>query len=225
MLLVYSIASGRLVAAGAFALGKSNGHYVKIQASRKQWMGVLVGARSEKQYPTVWTIKGEDGYLIDAQTGRYIRARERPNAAFGADPEGWMYPESPAKRVTGPAPKASGSYVEMHPTNFRWRRDVADLVRSVEAQYLIFANTYYQHPPDWNRDETSVDFWGPEGRGDPINPLTGDAIVNRILNDPNPPNVAWLIWAGYIFIRDQGWQPFVDDGTGLHYDHVHLTCV
>lgn len=214
-------------------LGVDNGYYDKIQAARKKWVRLLAGAAEEEamvEYPTIWVVKDSAGWSRKETTGEFIRARNRPNAAFASDPGGWQYPESPGVRIPGPvAIPNSSDWMKRHPTRFDWRRDIADLVRSVEAQYVCYPCTYVDHPEGWgkklgrNLDIVSVDFWGAAGRGQPISWAVGEAIVNRVLGDPNPPEVDWLIWYGRIWTPDAGWQPWQDDGTGLHKDHPHVT--
>ena len=94
----------------------------------------------------------------------------------------------------------------------------------------ISINTYVDHPEGWsaelgwNTQTRSLDVWDVKGRGVPIDREKGDRIVARIFNDPNPPWIAWIIWEGYIWTPDTGgWVPFDDDGTGLHFDHPHIT--
>src|SRR5215211_3566854 len=80
----------------------------------------------------------------------------------------------------GPTPGTSPPlfYIDVHPTRYEWREDVAGVIRRVYRQFgsdNISINTYVQHPGDdggfFARDTTSFDVWGPggrmgEGRGD-----------------------------------------------------------
>ena len=126
------------------------------------------------------------------------------------DPVGWL---------------GDGSFVDWHPTRYDnvWRADVEALCRNIVNQYGCWANTYVDHPPLWGLDAVSVDFWAFAGRGAPIGHQLGQAVFDAIFNDPNPPWIRWCIWEGWIWVDGVGWNVFVDDGTGLHFDHPHFT--
>jgi hypothetical protein len=98
----------------------------------------------------------------------------------------------------------------------------------------VRVNTYFEHPEhpnggswgDWlgySTQKRSYDVWGSGGRGDPVGREKGQRALMRVFNDPNPPFIAWCIWRGWIWTPEAGWQRFNDDGTGLHFDHPHIT--
>jgi len=129
-----------------------------------------------------------------------------------------------------------------------WRQDVADLVARVEENFSTFGNTYFNHPTDpfgefadFPLDFVSVDFWAPflgpdriSGRDIPIDFDVGEAIVDFVWFDPNPPFIRWYIWQGEIFIIPREWvgtgsylqEPFgdpSDPSDDVHVNHVHFT--
>ncbi len=119
-----------------------------------------------------------------------------------------------------------GTWLQRHPTRYSWRRaDMRGLIQRLYDNFDgISVNTYDDHPEGWRRDRTSFDVWDDAGRGVPINPATGSAVVNYIFDDPNPPWIEWCIWQGRIWIDDgRGWRRWWDDGTGSHHDHPHFT--
>jgi hypothetical protein len=122
-------------------------------------------------------------------------------------------------------------------THFNWRPDVANLVSFIENSFPTFGNTYFEHPTGFFDefgfpfDDRSVDFWAPfigldgiSGRGIPIDFDVGQAILDFVFFDPNPPFIRWYIWQGVL------WTPFdgeVDycaiDPDDCHFNHVHFT--
>lgn len=126
-------------------------------------------------------------------------------------------------------PMFGGTYIDAHPTRYNWRGDVEQLARSWVEYFGIgncWANTYVNHPPNWWRDHTSIDFWG-EDRGSPIAFERGQEIVNYIFNDPNAPWIEWIIWQGYWWVDDgMGWRIYPDfdlASDAQHLNHVHVT--
>jgi len=116
-------------------------------------------------------------------------------------------------------------------THFGWRGDVANLVSIVENSFPTIGNTYFDHPNGFGLDDVSVDFWAPfigfdgvSGRGNPIDFDTGQAILDFVFFDPNPPFIRWYIWQGVIWTPFDG--PFdycAIDPNDCHFDHVHFT--
>ena len=133
-------------------------------------------------------------------------------------------------------------YIQDHPTHFNWRPDVAQLVSRIQRQFpnQTYANTYSWHPPysppaiTMRYDAVSVDFWGggvSNGRyvgyrGKPIGTSLGQQVFNALWNDPQAPNISWIIWNGRMWIRGRGWSPSpwgpADSDAG-HYEHIHCT--
>ena len=122
-------------------------------------------------------------------------------------------------------------YVRNHPTNYNWRPDIERLThRLVNREAFrgrIWINTYERHPPgsqdDFfrHRDTTSFDVWGFEGRGDPLPKELGDRLYDVLFDEPDPPDIWWIIWQGEIwsrFFRRPKRRPDPD-----HFDHIHVT--
>lgn len=126
-------------------------------------------------------------------------------------------------------PRSSGSYVDMHPTRYYWRSDVASVVRKVYEKFgwdKIHLNTYVGHPPGYNRDTTSFDVWGPGGRGDPLDPVLGKRIFTFLFDDPNPPDIDWTIYQGRMWSDGGGAEPSPagpPDSDPEHRKHIHET--
>jgi hypothetical protein len=132
----------------------------------------------------------------------------------------------------------SRSYISEHPTHFNFRADVARLVNRIQRQFpwQTFANTYYQHPPNFGRkyERVSVDFWGGGRsggrfvgyRGKPIGTSLGHRIFRALFNEGHRPNISWIIWNGRMWVRGTGWEkaPWgpADSDAG-HYKHIHVT--
>lgn len=120
-----------------------------------------------------------------------------------------------------------------------WRSDVLALVEYIESWANTSANSYFNHPsnwPDlspWPLDYVAVDFWGPGGRGDPIDYNEGNRIISYIWNDPNPPMVRYYIWQRemygvlleWIGTGQYWYEPYgvLDDTDDFHDIHVHVT--
>ena len=130
------------------------------------------------------------------------------------------------------------SYLELHPTHFNFRADVARLVNRIQRKFpqQTFANTYYMHPPNYGRkyEFVSVDFWGggrSNGRyvgyrGKPIGSSLGQRVFNAIFHDKYKPNISWIIWNGRMWVRGTGWGPSPwgpRDSDPRHEKHIHVT--
>lgn len=121
-------------------------------------------------------------------------------------------------------------YVRRHPTNYDWRADIERLtarLANMDRFYKkIWINTYKGHPPGWNRDTTSFDVWGFEGRGDPLPVDIGQQVFDEMFNDPNPPDIWWTIYRGRMWTRAGGEQaspPGPPDSDPQHNQHIHVT--
>ena len=130
------------------------------------------------------------------------------------------------------APQRTGSFVERHPTRYRWSRHVKPMIRKLYREMggpdEIHINTYLDHPEGLHRTLTSSDVWGPGGRGDPIDFDKGERvrrIVFRLNNDPGLPTIEWAIWRRKIRRRSQNYdpRPFGEKPFEFHEDHVHFT--
>lgn len=107
-------------------------------------------------------------------------------------------------------------------THWNVRPDVRRVAAHVAERYGCTWNTYYDHPPGLALDYTSVDFWGPRGRGDHLGHKKRRIISRYIRHLDWGPAWRWSI-NGRI-----GWYPsgahFVPPG-GAEWNagHVHIT--
>lgn len=104
--------------------------------------------------------------------------------------------------------------------------------RWLVENYSVWVNTYHNHPEDVflrageSRMMDSYDVWGPSGRGDPLDPALGDELFGIIFNDPNPPNIEWIIYKRRMYGAWNSWygEPFGDGSVFMnHDDHIHVT--
>ncbi len=121
-------------------------------------------------------------------------------------------------------------YVREHPTNYVWRDDIekltARLVNMDRFYEKIWINTYREHPPVLPRDTTSFDVWGFGGRGDTLPQGIGREVFDAIFDDPNPPDIWWIIYRGRMWTRaggDQASPPGPPDSDPQHNNHIHVT--
>jgi predicted chitinase len=130
-----------------------------------------------------------------------------------------------------PPKLVSGSYVERHPSRYRWREDVADLIRELYRLFgsdRIHINTYHDHPEDFGRDLTSFDVWDVKGRGHAIDPELGAEITRWLYRKAGAPHIDWIIWWAQWWDNSFPvgvWRPFGGDPFTWHKDHVHVTYV
>jgi hypothetical protein len=146
-------------------------------------------------YPTTLLKPDASRWLCD-EKGNFAKA-EGPVLA---DANGWLYTTSDAAKWSWPVANeepviGSADYLLAHPTRYEWRDDVEKIARRLVDTYSVSCNTYYQHPPGWNRDDTSIDVWGPAGRAT-LDLAIGNQVHELIFNDPNPPDIDWIIWQG-----------------------------
>ena len=122
-----------------------------------------------------------------------------------------------------------GPYANAHFTHHDWRPDVLALVLKYEAWFPgVYLNTYFQHPPIFGRiwEFVSYDVWDIKGRGYAVGRERGWQIVYAIMNDPAPPPIAWLIFDGWIWTPEDGWQLYPDHDVASdaqHRYHIHVT--
>src|SRR5918994_3721095 len=133
---------------------------------------------------------------------------------------------------TPKTPQRTGSFVERHPTRYRWSRHVKPLIRKLYREMggpdEIHINTYLDHPQGDHRTLTSLDVWGPGGRGDRIGKAKGDRVrrlVFQFHNDPGMPTIEWAIWQRQRFGIENDYKPrdFGEEPFEFHEDHVHCT--
>jgi hypothetical protein len=188
----------------------------------------------EEEVVTEWPERkigiSSDDWAFDYETGAWLRS-PKPDEEYLTDKDGWLYLIRKAEEWEWPEDiqpvgwLGDGSYVDYHPSRWDtvWRTDIETVARRVVNEFGCSANTYVRHPPGWDRDSTSVDFWDAQGRGYAIGHNLGQQVFDYIFNDPNPPWIEWCIWEGWLWTSAGGWEPFQDDGTGLHFDHSHWT--
>ena len=176
----------------------------------------------------------KDGWLwADVATG--ATTVETTTETITTTVSTWSWPEAWDEPWPG-----SEIYQERHPTRYVWRPDVEKQARWLVDTFNVSCNSYYEHPegrgfevastdPDgtvWYIMNTSFDVWGPAGRNDPIGSTVGWQIFNLLMNDPNPPNVRWIIWQRNQYGEWNGWQgePFEPGNEFMaHEDHIHVT--
>jgi hypothetical protein len=140
--------------------------------------------------------------------------------------------------------EARVSYLTDHPTRFNWTPEVRGVVNSLQRAHpwRTYVNTYIWHPPynpeaGVTRDYQyqSFDVWGGGKRGSvyngyrgkPLDPGLGKRIFNELWRgEHGGPLIAWVIYAGEMWVRGEGWQPAppgpADSDPG-HYGHIHWT--
>jgi len=190
-------------------------------------------AGSATEYPQRTIGLDSSGWALDLETNAYLKS-DRTDARLYTNANGWLWgdpPKPPAKRwewpVANAAPKPnSGWYVERHPTRYTWRADIEAWARWLADNFDCWVNTYYDHPEGYWRTETSLDVWGPGGRGDPIDSATGDEIFSLLFYYEGEPNIEWIIWEEVIYGAWNGWagEGFGDGSVFMaHRDHLHVT--
>lgn len=118
------------------------------------------------------------------------------------------------------------SFIDDHPTHWDVRDDIRSLSDYIAHIHGCSWNSYWDHPPGYALDATSVDFWGENGRGDPVGLWRGHAIWGRLFYEPGPPLIRWIIWQGWMWDQHFGWQWFSEDEPWAdmgHFRHVHVT--
>ena len=130
---------------------------------------------------------------------------------------------------TPQAPQRTGSFVERHPTRYRWSRHVKPMIRKLYREMggpdEIHINTYLDHPEGHHRTLTSFDVWGPRGRGFEIGSAKGERVRKIVFNDPGLPIIEWAIWQRQRFGIENDYKPrpFGEDAFTFHDDHLHFT--
>ncbi len=122
-----------------------------------------------------------------------------------------------------------GLYVQQHPTHYDFRADVRRLAEKYinlpRFRNRVWANTYRNHPPGFNLDAVSVDFWDWDGRAHPLASSVHDELFREIFNDPEPPFIRWIISNGRMWTPN-GFQsaPHGPPGSDAgHFNHIHVT--
>jgi hypothetical protein len=124
-------------------------------------------------------------------------------------------------------------YIDVHPTRYEWREDVAGVIRRLYRQFAsdnIYVNTYVEHPGDeggrFARDTAAFDVWGPDGRTHFLPTAVGERVFRFLFDDPNPPDIDWIIYQQEIWTRATfSSRPFGFDDFTFHDDHIHVTYI
>jgi hypothetical protein len=225
----------------------------EVAAKAEYWARVLpsIEETDPEPEPTYFTelIKPDDAWWAMTDTGRFIKAKDYPNYTFRSDPAGWLWyygetvaaPEPTTPRgslapdgwVDDPV-YSGGNWLARHPTRYLWRPDIEELIWELYDKWpgLIHVNTYYDHPEgyglqyttgNWQIMHSSFDVWNPGGRGVPLGIDVHREVQQFLFYKEGLPNINWQISEGEIWVAPGPWRYFIDDGTGLHYDHVHTT--
>jgi hypothetical protein len=112
-----------------------------------------------------------------------------------------------------------------HYTHWRVLPHVRGYAEDIRMRFGGSWNTYFDHPEGFGLDSTSVDHWGPEGRGDPLPEAKGDAIVSWALGMHVKRPIRWLIWWGWMWTPYDGWVAY-SGWQGSHKGrdgHIHIT--
>lgn len=137
---------------------------------------------------------------------------------------------TPAKDWPGYVPwrePRKGGYIDRHPTHYDWRPDVEEVARELVEKFNVSVNTYFKHPPTYGRkfEFVSLDVYGPEGRGDPLDPAVGREVWKYLWNRPGI-HWAWGIYMGRSWGSVKGWGPAPpgpEDSDPEHNHHIHIT--
>jgi len=207
---------------GAAAYNAGLGNFLSVmetygadmERKERQWAQRLEGASDA---PTV------DGGVAGIVGGE---ATDKPGLeAISLVPAGFV-PLEPSPGTSPPL-----FYIDVHPTRYQWREDVAGVIRRLYRQFgsdNIKINTYVQHPGEeggiFARDTTSFDVWGPEGRTDFLPTALGERVFRFLFDDLNPPDIDWIIYQREIWTRATFFfRPFGFDDFTFHDDHIHVT--
>jgi hypothetical protein len=103
-------------------------------------------------------------------------------------------------------------------------------LKGVEASRLVFVDESSTNVAlswgdvlGYDTQRRSIDVWSKGGRGTLVGRRNGTRALMRVFCDPNLPWIAWCIWRGRLWTPEDGGVYFDDDGTGLHFDHPHIT--
>ena len=183
----------------------------------------------------IWQKWGWFGYRSKESWDLVYRPGGEP--LFDEDP---VVPPAPITHewpVANDAPiPDSPYYAERNPTRYSWadggRTDVEDWAWWLIQNYDCSVNTYHHHPEEvWLRDSVSreydsFDVWASSGRGGWLDSSLGDTIFRQLMDDPNPPNIEWIIYKRYMYGAWNNWEgEYFGDGSEFtnHDDHVHVT--
>jgi|SRR5215204_1293085 len=109
------------------------------------------------------------------------------------------------------------------PTHYDWHPAVLAVVHEISNRYpQVRCNTYVGHPwAGWDR--YSIDAWGPNGRGDPIDADTARSLRLFLHQRSGPPLIRHTILGHRLWTSFSGWSRWYDDDHSGNLRHVHVT--
>ena len=109
------------------------------------------------------------------------------------------------------------------PTRYQYAPAVRQVVRELSSAFpAARANTYVCHPwCGWGR--YSVDWWGPGGRGDPIDRQLGWSLLNYAFHLGHGPSLRHTIYLHQLWTSFGGYSFWREDDHSGRLRHVHLT--
>lgn len=203
--------------------------------------GSDAAALAPYQADKLLTAADSDTWLRTA-SGSYIQGEGMSDHDLQANLSGWLWDRTAweAKAEddrfwpvadTPPDPN-SYSYVDQHPTRYIWVASVEKVARDLVNNFPVWCNTYYGHPPpelvdDVWYDSVSIDVWNPGGRGDWLDTDVHMQVRNHVLNDQNPPWLAWMCSFYEIWEPGTDWRWYSNDTDPAtdyaHVYHLHMT--
>ena len=69
--------------------------------------------------------------------------------------------------------------------------------------------------------------WDRAGRGYALDRTLGEQVKRTIMDNPTDPQIAWLLYRGWMWSPSQGWtvyDPPEDGSNPGHHNHIHVTC-
>lgn len=199
--------------------------------------GSDAAARAPYQADKLVTAAGSDTWLCTA-SGSYIQGEGMSDHDLQANLSGWLWDRTAWEAkpkddrfwpvADTPADPNSWSYVERHPTRYNWVASVERLARDLCNNFPVWCNTYVQHPPDYPDHEWySIDVWNPGGRGYWLDTNVHMQVRDHVMDDPDPPMLAWVCSFYEIWTPDVGWRWFSNDTDPAtdyaHVYHLHMS--
>jgi hypothetical protein len=113
--------------------------------------------------------------------------------------------------------------VALGQTHYSWHPEVARRVEStLRLHPFVSANTYENHPwPGW--DAFSADFWGPGGRGAPLNRTTGRRLWRYFLSIAHEESIRHIIYRHRLWTSFGGESYWPSNDHSGRLRHVHVT--
>lgn len=199
--------------------------------------GADAAALAPKQDNSLVTAADSDTWLRTA-SGGYIQGEGMSDHDLQVNLSGWLWErtawEAKAEDdwdwpvADTPADPNSWGYVYRHPTRYHWVASVEKLARDLVNNFPVWCNTYAAHPPMYPDYEWySIDVWNPGGRGDTLDWNVHTQVCDYVMNDPNPPMLAWVCSKYYIWTPSADWQWYSNDTDPAtdyaHVYHLHMS--